>query len=77
MPSLVLLVTTKSETDEKEGSTIIASKLGPPHGIQVIQRTTDSLSFKWLPPYYVPPDASLLYEVFSSNLIKFFNQPFD
>ncbi|XP_054159728.1 Ig-like and fibronectin type-III domain-containing protein 2 [Oppia nitens] len=63
MPSLVLLVTTQRD-NEDERQEIIRSQLGPPHGIQVIQQTTESLSFKWLPPYYIPPDASLIYEVY-------------
>jgi hypothetical protein len=63
LPSLVLLITTKSEDEDNAKSDVIRSQLGPPHGIELIHQSTDSLSFKWLPPYYTPPDVSLLYDV--------------
>lgn len=63
LPSMVLLITTGSEDEGNDRSGIIRSQLGPPHSIELIHQTTDSLSFKWLPPYYMPPDVSLLYDV--------------
>jgi hypothetical protein len=63
LPSLVLLVTTKSDNDFEDKSGVIRSTLGPPHSLEVFHVTTESISLKWLPPYFMPSDASLIYEV--------------
>lgn len=65
LPSLVLVVNTSSPTsDSSEDKKMVQSKIGPPHSIQVLHQSTDTITFKWMPPLYVPPDSSIKYTVF-------------
>ncbi len=63
LPSLVLLVKTL-DSNQMNQSNIIHSKLGPPHSLELIHQTVDSVTFKWLPPLYVPSDTSISYIVY-------------
>lgn len=61
LPSLVLVVNTSQEADAR--TTMIQSSLGPPHSLQVLHQSVDTITFKWLPPLYVPPDSNIMYTV--------------
>lgn len=61
LPSLVLVVKTSLDEDEKAG--MVRSRLGPPHTIQILHSSTDTITFKWLPPLYVPADTTVSYLV--------------
>ncbi|RWS18051.1 Ig-like and fibronectin type-III domain-containing protein C25G4.10 [Dinothrombium tinctorium] len=61
LPSLVIVAQT-SEVETK--SVNITAKLGPPHAVEVIHQTYNSISLRWLPPLYVTPDSNLNYKVF-------------
>ena len=61
LPSLVLVVNTTEEADAR--TTMIQSSLGPPHSIQFLHQSVDTITFKWLPPLYVPPDSNIAYTV--------------
>lgn len=63
LPSLVLLVKTMGE-DESEQTSIVHSRLGPPHSLELIHQTVDSITLKWLPPLYVPTDSVINYIVY-------------
>lgn len=63
LPSLVLVVTT-AELDESEKSEVVRAQIGPPHSLEVIHQTVESVTFKWLPPLYVPSDSSISYVVY-------------
>lgn len=61
LPSLVLVVNTSM--DEIEKATNVRARLGPPHSIEVLHQSVDTITFKWLPPLYVPADTSISYVV--------------
>ncbi|RWS28779.1 Ig-like and fibronectin type-III domain-containing protein C25G4.10, partial [Leptotrombidium deliense] len=60
LPSLVLVLNTSS-ADNK--TSVIKSTIGPPHAIEVLRQNVDSVTFRWLPPLFVPPDSSISYIV--------------
>lgn len=60
LPSLVLLVNT---SDEYAGHSV-SSSVGPPHDIEVLLQTVDTITFKWLPPLYIQPDRTVSYIVY-------------
>lgn len=62
LPSLVLIVNTTSANGGQD-SKMISSNMGPPHAIQVLHQSTDTITFKWMPPLYVPPDSKVKYIV--------------
>ena len=55
MPSLVLIINTLADNEESDKTDVIKSQLCAPHGLEVIHQTTDSLSFKCLPPIIYHP----------------------
>ncbi|RWS04782.1 Ig-like and fibronectin type-III domain-containing protein C25G4.10-like protein, partial [Dinothrombium tinctorium] len=59
LPSLVLLINTSSD----ESKSNIHSNIGPPHEIEILRKGVDSITFRWLPPLFVPPDSSVSYIV--------------
>jgi hypothetical protein len=61
LPSLVLVVNTSQE--KGPDSTMIQSNIGPPHSITVLHQSVDTITFKWMPPLYVPPDSKIKYIV--------------
>ena len=61
LPSLVLIVNTSSGS--AGDSKMVQSNIGPPHSIQILHQSTDTITFKWMPPLYVPPDSSIKYIV--------------
>lgn len=65
LPSLVLVVNTSSvSSDSRDDKKMISSNIGPPHSINVLHQSTDTITFKWMPPLYVPPDSSIKYIVY-------------
>ena len=42
---------------------MVQSSLGPPHSLQVLHQSVDTITLKWLPPLYVPPDSTVSYIV--------------
>lgn len=61
LPSLILMVTTPSDGNETK---VVHAKLGPPHSIEILQQTVDTITFKWMPPLYVSTDSSISYIIF-------------
>lgn len=43
---------------------MVQSSLGPPHSLQVLHQSVDTITLKWLPPLYVPPDSTVSYIVY-------------
>ena len=62
LPSLVLLIQTATSNETKEEE--IESTIGPPHAIEVVHQSYDTISLKWLSPMYMTSDAHLLYKVY-------------
>ena len=62
LPSLVLVIETRAVNQDHHNS-IVKSQLGPIHSLEVFHQTNDVISIKWLPPLYIPPEASLFYQV--------------
>ena len=58
LPSLVLVVNTSQGSDAN-----VTSSVGPPHDIEVLLLTVDTITFKWLPPLFVLPDRTISYIV--------------
>jgi hypothetical protein len=57
LPSLVLLV----NTSQAEG--MLRSVVGPPHALELLHQSVDTLTFTWLPPLFMPPDCVVSYVV--------------
>ncbi|XP_015790397.1 Ig-like and fibronectin type-III domain-containing protein 1 [Tetranychus urticae] len=64
LPSLVLLINTTDETHPGASGLPKSATVGPPHDIEVLLQTVDSLTFKWLPPLYIQPDRTVSYIVY-------------
>lgn len=62
LPSLVLVINTTNADGDKR--TMVSSSIGPPHSLQVLHQSVDTITIKWLPPLYVPPDTSVSYIVY-------------
>lgn len=57
LPSLVLLVNTS------QANGMLRSTVGPPHALELLHQSVDTLTFSWLPPLFLPPDCSISYIV--------------
>ncbi|RWS23337.1 Ig-like and fibronectin type-III domain-containing protein C25G4.10, partial [Leptotrombidium deliense] len=61
LPSLVIVAHT---TDLDTKTMNLSAKVGPPHNVEIVHQTYDSISLKWLPPLYLNADANINYRVF-------------
>lgn len=57
LPSLVLLVNTS------QANGMLRSTVGPPHALELLHQSVDTLTFSWLPPLFLPPDCTISYVV--------------
>lgn len=61
LPSLVLIVNTTDKDDTGDTKSLVKSNIGPPHSIQLLHQSVDSITIKWLPPLYLSPDIRIRY----------------